>query len=34
MGGNLLEVTFLIELSFLNGREKLKDMPVRSIVRF
>jgi adenine phosphoribosyltransferase len=34
IGGKLLEVTFLIELSFLNGREKLKGMPVRSIVRY
>ena len=32
IGGNLLEVNFLIELQFLNGRERLKDMPVRSIV--
>lgn len=34
IGGELLEVTFLIELSFLNGRDKLKGMPVRSIVRY
>jgi adenine phosphoribosyltransferase len=34
IGGKLLEVSFLIELSFLNGREKLKSVPVRSIVRF
>ncbi len=34
LGGNLLEVNFLIELTFLNGREKLKGMPVRSIVTF
>lgn len=34
IGGELLEVSFLIELGFLNGREKLKDFPVRSIVRF
>ena len=34
IGGKLLEVSFLIELSFLNGREKLKGMPVRSIVRY
>src|SRR5688500_9057404 len=34
IGGNLLEVNFLIELSFLNGRERLKDFPVRSIVRY
>src|ERR1043165_3456344 len=34
IGGKLLEVTFLVELAFLNGREKLKGMPVRSIVTF
>lgn len=34
VGGQLLEVSFLIELSFLNGRERLKSFPVRSIVRF
>jgi adenine phosphoribosyltransferase len=34
IGGNILETTFLIELSFLNGRDKLKNAPVRSIIRF
>jgi adenine phosphoribosyltransferase len=34
IGGKLLEVAFLIELTFLNGRDQLKNMPVRSIVRF
>ena len=34
IGGNLLEVNFLIELSFLKGREKLNGVPVRSIVTF
>ena len=34
VGGNLLEVSFLIELGFLNGREKLKGFPVRSVVLF
>ena len=34
IGGRLLEVSFLIELTFLNGRDRLKNMPVRSIVRF
>ena len=34
IGGNLLEVSFLIELGFLKGREKLASFPVRSIVRF
>jgi adenine phosphoribosyltransferase len=32
LGAQILEVTFLIELKFLNGREKLKGLPVRSIV--
>ena len=34
VGGKLLEVTFLIELEFLHGRDRLKNAPVRSIVRF
>jgi len=32
LGARILETNFLIELKFLNGREKLKDTPVRSIV--
>lgn len=32
LGGNILQASFLIELKFLNGREKLKDYPVRSLV--
>ena len=32
LGADILEVAFLIELSFLNGRGKLKDFPVRSLV--
>jgi adenine phosphoribosyltransferase len=32
LGGNILEISFLIELSFLHGREKLKSYPVRSLV--
>lgn len=32
VGANILEVIFFIELSFLNGREKLKGFPVRSLV--
>jgi adenine phosphoribosyltransferase len=32
LGANILEVTFLIELSFLKGREKLKGFPVRSLI--
>jgi adenine phosphoribosyltransferase len=34
IGGQILEVCFLIELSFLNGRERLKHAPVRSIIAF
>jgi adenine phosphoribosyltransferase len=32
LGAKILATNFLIELKFLNGREKLKDHPVRSIV--
>src|SRR3954470_8393778 len=32
LGGQILEISFLIELSFLHGREKLKEYPVRSLV--
>ena len=32
LGAQILEISFLIELSFLRGREKLKDYPVRSLV--
>ena len=32
LGAKILETTFLIELKFLNGREKLKPHPVRSII--
>jgi adenine phosphoribosyltransferase len=32
LGAKILEVGFLIELKFLNGREKLKGLPVRSII--
>jgi adenine phosphoribosyltransferase len=32
LGAQILEIGFLIELKFLNGREKLKGCPVRSIV--
>jgi len=34
VGGQILEISFLIELSFLKGREKLKGYPVRSLVVF
>src|SRR5881394_4611034 len=32
LGGRILEIAFLIELKFLNGRDRLKDYPVRSLV--
>lgn len=32
LGAQIIEISFLIELKFLNGREKLKEYPVRSIV--
>jgi adenine phosphoribosyltransferase len=34
LGAQILEVGFLIELSFLNGRAKLKDLPVRALVTY
>jgi len=32
LGAEILQISFLIELKFLNGREKLKNYPVRSLV--
>jgi len=32
LGAEILEISFLIELSFLGGRRKLKGYPVRSLV--
>jgi adenine phosphoribosyltransferase len=32
VGGQILEISFLIELGFLKGREKLKGYPIRSLV--
>jgi adenine phosphoribosyltransferase len=32
LGANILEITFLIELSFLQGRQKLQGFPVRSLI--
>jgi adenine phosphoribosyltransferase len=34
LSGRILEVGFLIELKFLNGRAKLKDLPVRSLISY
>jgi adenine phosphoribosyltransferase len=32
LGAQILEISFLIELGFLHGRDKLKGYPVRSLV--
>ncbi len=32
IGANILEIHFLIELSFLHGRDKLQNIPVKSLV--
>ena len=32
LGAQILEISFLIELSFLHGRDKLKEYPIRSLV--
>ena len=32
LGAQIVEIAFLIELSFLNGREKLKRYPVHSLI--
>jgi adenine phosphoribosyltransferase len=32
LGAQILEISFLIELSFLKGRDKLKGYPIRSLV--
>jgi len=34
LGGRIVEVGFLIELKFLNGRERLNGLPVRSLVEY
>lgn len=34
LGGKILEVDFLIELKFLNGRNKLNGLPIRSLVAY
>jgi adenine phosphoribosyltransferase len=34
VGAEILEISFLIELKFLAGRDKLKNYPVRSIVSY
>ncbi|MDD5008190.1 MAG: phosphoribosyltransferase family protein, partial [Syntrophorhabdaceae bacterium] len=34
LGGNVIEVAFLIELTFLKGRERLKGQKVFSLIEF
>ncbi len=34
LGANILEISFLIEMSLLKGREKLEGLPVKSIVTY
>jgi len=34
LGAQILEISFLIELSFLGGRDKLKQFPVRSLLAY
>ena len=34
IGGVVVGVAFLIELAFLNGRAKLKDHPVTSLISY
>jgi adenine phosphoribosyltransferase len=34
LGGEIVQVSFIVELSFLNGRAKLKPYDVRSIVNY
>ncbi len=34
VGAEILEISFLIELGFLNGRKKLAGWPVRSLITF
>lgn len=34
LGGEVVGVSFIIELSFLNGREKLKDYDILSLIKY
>ena len=34
IGAEIVETSFLIELKFLNGREKLKGVPIRSLIQY
>jgi len=34
LGGEIVQISFIVELSFLNGRDKIKTYDVRSIVNY
>jgi adenine phosphoribosyltransferase len=34
MKGNIIGAAFLIELTALNGKEKIKDIPVFSLIKY
>jgi len=34
LGAKIAGIVFLIELTFLNGREKLKDLPVYTVIKY
>ena len=34
LGGKVVQLSFIVELSFLNGREKLRNYPVESLVNY
>jgi adenine phosphoribosyltransferase len=34
LGGEIVQISFLVELSFLNGREKLKKYDIRSLISY
>jgi adenine phosphoribosyltransferase len=34
LGGEVVQISFLIELDFLKGREKLKSYDVRSLIQY
>ncbi|MFC4094487.1 adenine phosphoribosyltransferase [Euzebyella saccharophila] len=34
LGGEIVQCNFLIELTFLNGAEKLKEYPIKSLIKY
>ena len=34
VGGEILELAFLVELTFLKGREKIQDYPIFSVIKY